>query len=131
MTRKILLGGIAALALSAGTALPAAAQDYDDYGTYGSQYYHHYYDTDYTMPLRNMNDAADRIDNVAVETSSGTFAGSVRDVRTDYYGKPTRIGIALRDGGWVWVKAAQLSYDPRRDVVRTSLSYGELEAMGI
>lgn len=129
MTRKILLGGIAALALSAGTVLPAAAQYYDTYGT--ERYDGGYYDSDYTMPLRNLNDAADRIDNMQVQTSSGAYAGSVRDVRTNFEGQPTRIGIALRDGGWVWLNASQLRYDPDRDVVRTSLSYGELEDMSI
>lgn len=125
MTRKILLGTIAALGLSAGTILPAVAQDYD---TYGSQ---RYYDEDYTMPLRDMRDAADRITHVAVETPSGMYAGEVRSIHTNFQGQPTRIGIALRDGRWVWVDALDMRYDPARNVVRSSLSYDELEDMSI
>lgn len=129
MTRKILLGGIAALALSAGTALPAMAQDYDDYNNYGTQ--QRYYDEDYTMPLRNLSDASDRINNVAVETPSGTYVGEVRSVRTNFQGEPSRIGIALRNGRWVWLDAQDARYDPSRNIVRSSLSYDQLEDMSI
>jgi len=119
MTKTILLGGLAALALSAMAVAPAAAQDYD------------YPYTDHTLALAQMSDASGRIDNRAVEVPSGDYAGEVRSVRTNFFGEPTRIGIALRDGRWVWVDAADMRYDPARRVLRSSLSFGELEDMSI
>ena len=120
-TKKMFLGAMAALALSSGLAMPpAVAQTYDD-----DPY------TVHTLALAQVSDPADRINNVAVETPSGAYAGEVRSVRTNFFGEATRIGIALRDNRWVWVDAADMRFDPQRHVVRSNLTYGELEDMSI
>ncbi|HUJ03783.1 MAG TPA: hypothetical protein VLW75_09115 [Rhizomicrobium sp.] len=126
MTSKLLLGGIAVLALCGAAASPASAQDWN--------YDHPYTDYDgyaHTMALSQMSDAADRIDNIAVEVPSGDYAGEVRSVRTNFIGEPTRVGIRLRDNRWVWVDAIDMRYDPAHRVLRSSLSLGQLEDMSI
>lgn len=119
MPKKLLLGGIAGLVLSGVSVLPAAAQYYDAFNAPS------------TLSLAEMSDVADRVDNIALETRGGAYAGEVRAVRTDFDGDATRIGVRLRDHNWVWLRPYQVRYDSDRNVLISSLSYGQLEDLSI
>jgi hypothetical protein len=119
-TMNMLLWGAIGATLLCGAPLAASAQSYDPQWT--SPYVH-------TMSLWRLPDAADRIDNVSVQAPSGAYAGEVREIRTDFEGRPTQIGITLRDGNWVWVDATELRYDPDRNLLISNLSYRELQDM--
>jgi hypothetical protein len=119
-TKKMLLGRAMVAALLCAAPLTVSAQTYDP--DWDTPFAH-------TMSLWSVPDAADRIDYATVQTPSGSYAGEVRDVRIDFDGRPTRIGIALRDGNWVWVDAADLRYDPEHHLLISNLSYDELQDM--
>ena len=115
-TKMTLLGGAMGAALLCAIPLTVSAQEYDPYWDAPAQ----------TQALWDVPDAADRLDYATVRTPSGAYAGEVREVRTDFDGEPTRIGIALRDGGWVWLDAGDARYDAGRHLLISNLSYDEL-----
>lgn len=65
----------------------------------------------------------DKLAGIPVETASGTRIGVVRMATLDQDGSAVRVLVGLHRGGYVWIVADALRYNPNDHILLTNLKH--------